>query len=121
MVPNIPQMDAKGVTLEYTYGDVGQASRLECIFERDVASSLDDTAGRLVKEGNKTYRYGYLDKVLSVIDGETTRTYTYHADGQLATASYGRADVNRSTVGRGDPTAPTNSNIENVYARNICQ
>ena len=25
-------------------------------------------AGRLVKEGSKTYRYGYLDKVLSVTD-----------------------------------------------------
>ena len=46
-----------------------------------------DAAGRLVKEGNKTYRYGYLDKVMSVSDGDTTRTYTYHADGQLASAS----------------------------------
>ena len=26
--------------------------------------------------------------ILSVTDGDTTRTYTYHADGQLATASY---------------------------------
>ena len=65
-----------------------------------------DAAGRLVTEGNKTYRYGYLDKVLSVTDGDTTRTFTYHADGQLATASNERADANRSTVGRGDPTAP---------------
>ena len=46
-----------------------------------------DAAGRMVREGNKTYRYGYLDKVLSVTDGDTTRTYTYHADGQLASAS----------------------------------
>ena len=38
-----------------------------------------DKAGRLVREGNKTYRYGYLDKVLSVTDGDMTRTYTYHA------------------------------------------
>ena len=28
-----------------------------------------DAAGRLVKEGDKTYRYGYLDKVMSVADG----------------------------------------------------
>ena len=48
-----------------------------------------DAAGRLVKEGDKTYRYGYLDKVLSVTDGDTTRTFTYHADGQLARANYG--------------------------------
>ena len=46
-----------------------------------------DAEGRFLCEGNKTYRYGYLDKVLSVTDGDTTRTYTYHADGQLASAS----------------------------------
>ena len=46
-----------------------------------------DAAGRMVREGSKTYRYGYLDKVMSVTDGDTTRTYTYHADGQLARAT----------------------------------
>ena len=46
-----------------------------------------DAAGRMVREGNKIYRYGYLDKVLSVTDGYTTRAFTYHADGQLASAS----------------------------------
>ena len=58
-----------------------------------------DAAGRMVREGNKTYRYGYLDKVLSVTDGVTTRTYTYHADGQLASAScdgIGRAGAPRT-------------------------
>ena len=47
-----------------------------------------DAAGRLVKEGLKTYRYGYLDKVLSVTDGKDKYTYTYHVDGQLASATY---------------------------------
>ncbi len=46
-----------------------------------------DAAGRLVKEGAKTYRYGYLDKVLSVTEGKTRYTYDYHVDGQLATAT----------------------------------
>lgn len=46
-------------------------------------------AGRLVKEGSKTYTYGYLDKVMSVTEGDRTYTYTYHADGQLASANYG--------------------------------
>ncbi len=50
-----------------------------------------DAAGRLVREGSKTYRYGYLDKVLSVTDSDTTCTYTYHADGQLASATVGSA------------------------------
>ena len=48
-----------------------------------------DAAGRLVKEGSKTYTYGYLDKVMSVTEGDKTYTYTYHADGQLASANYG--------------------------------
>ena len=48
-----------------------------------------DAAGRLVKEGNKTYRYGYLDKVMSVSDGKQKLTYDYHADGQIASADYG--------------------------------
>ena len=82
-----------------------------------------DAAGRLVREGSKTYRYGYLDKVLSVTDGDTTRTFTYHADGQLASANYGdtsesfawdglaliqRGDeqfVNEPHVGGGNPVA----------------
>ena len=56
-----------------------------------------DAEGRFLCEGNKTYRYGYLDKVLSITDGDTTRTYTYHADGQLATANYGRAGAHASS------------------------
>ena len=58
-----------------------------------------DAAGRMVREGNKSYRYGYLDKVMSVSDGDTTRTYTYHTDGQLASAScdgIGRAGAPRT-------------------------
>ena len=53
-----------------------------------------DAAGRLVKEGDRTYRYGYLDKVLSVTEGERTYTYDYHVDGQLARADYGKVGGN---------------------------
>ena len=52
-------------------------------------SKAYDAAGRLVREGSKTYRYGYLDKVMSVTDNGSTYTYEYHADGQLAKATYG--------------------------------
>ena len=48
-----------------------------------------DAAGRLVREGDKTYRYGYLDKVLAVTGGGRTLAYAYHPDGQLARADYG--------------------------------
>ncbi len=53
-----------------------------------------DAVGRMTREGAKTYRYGYLDKVLSVTEGRERRTFTYHADGQLATAT--RAGGSRS-------------------------
>ena len=56
-----------------------------------------DRAGRLVREGNRTYRYGYLDKVLSVTDGKRSYRYAYHVDGQLARADYG--DGGRAGVG----------------------
>ena len=56
-----------------------------------------DRAGRLVREGNRTYRYGYLDKVLSVTDGKRSYRYAYHVDGQLACADYG--DGGRAGVG----------------------
>ena len=48
-----------------------------------------DAAGRLVREGGRTYRYGWLDKVLAVTEGERKCTYDYHVDGQLAKADYG--------------------------------
>ena len=82
-----------------------------------------DAAGRMVREGNKTYAYGYLDKVMSVTEGDRTYTYTYHADGQLASANYGgktegflwdglalvrRGDeqfINEPHVGGGNPVA----------------
>ena len=58
-----------------------------------------DAARRLVREGNRTYRYGYLDKVLSVTDGKRSYRDAYHSDGQLARADYG--DGGRVGVGEG--------------------
>ena len=77
----------RGKTTTFTFDDANQL----------VSSTTDgvttryayDAAGRLVREGDKTYRYGYLDKVLSVTEGEQTYTYDYHVDGQLARANYG--------------------------------
>ena len=84
---NMLKKTVNGKTTTFTFDDANQL----------VSSTTDgvttryayDAAGRMVREGNKTYRYGYLDKVMSVTDGDTTRTFTYHADGQLASASVG--------------------------------
>ena len=58
-----------------------------------------DAAGRLVREGEKTYRYGYLDKVLSVTDGKRSYAYAYHVDGQLARADYGEGEGDGGRAG----------------------
>ena len=95
---NMLKKTVGGKTTTFTFDDANQL----------VSSTTDgvttrytyDAAGRLVKEGAKTYRYGYLDKVLSVTDGDTKRTFTYHADGQLASAScdgIGRAGAHASS------------------------
>ena len=118
---NMLKKTVNGKTTTFTFDDANQL----------VSSTTDgvttryayDAAGRLVREGNKTYRYGYLDKVLSVTDGDTTRTFTYHADGQLASANCGTATesfqwdglsliqrgdeqfVNEPHIGGGNPVA----------------
>lgn len=53
-----------------------------------------DAAGRLVKEGNKTYAYGWLDKVLSVTEnGQQIASFNYHNDGQISQAIHdGKSD-----------------------------
>ena len=72
--------------------------------DNDITDSLsfgfhnpNHATGRLVREGDKTCRYGYLDKVLSVTDGKRSYRYAYHVDGQLARADYG--DGGRAGVG----------------------
>ena len=84
---NILEKEVGGRVTKYAYDG---ANQLVSSTDPDgnVTEYAYDAAGRLVKEGTKTYRYGYLDKVLSVIDGRERRTFTYHVDGQLATATY---------------------------------
>ena len=49
-----------------------------------------DAASRMIKEGERTFAYGWLDKVMQVAEnGKTTQTYTYDMLGQLATVDYG--------------------------------
>ena len=46
-----------------------------------------DAAGRLIKEGDKSYSYGWFDKVLSVTEnGQQIASFNYHNDGQIAQA-----------------------------------
>ena len=103
-------IDSSGSVLEkYTYDSVGNilsktvAGRTtNYMYDKanQLVSSTDangkvtifkyDAAGRLIKEGTKTFFYGWYDKVIQIAEnGKTTHSYTYDMMGQIATASYG--------------------------------
>ena len=51
----------------------------------DITEYAYDAAGRLVKEGEKTYEYGWLDKVMRVTEyGKELARFEYHNNNQLA-------------------------------------
>ena len=83
---NILSKTVNGKTTTFTYDKANQL----------VSSTVDgkttdyryDGAGRLVQEGDKTYQYGYLDKILNVLEnGETVAGFDYHMDGQIASST----------------------------------
>ncbi len=82
---NILSKTINGKTTSYKYDKANQLVSSTC--DGKTTNYEYDAAGRLVKEGTKNYNYGYLDKVLSVYeDGEDIASFTYHMDGQIATA-----------------------------------
>ena len=83
---NILEKFTNGVRTTFTYDKANQ-----------LVSSVDskgnskkyayDAAGRLVKEGDRVYQYGWLDKVTQITEGDKViRSFRYHMDGQLAAA-----------------------------------
>ena len=83
---NILEKTVGGRKTTYTYD---AANQLVSSTDADgkVTEYAYDAVGRMVKEGTKTYRYGYLDKVLAVTEEARRIDYGYHVDGQLATAT----------------------------------
>ena len=48
-----------------------------------------DAAGRLIQEGDKSYTYAWLDKLVSVTEaGKVSANFDYHPDGQIASVTY---------------------------------
>ena len=84
---NILKKTVAGKTTVYTYDAANQLKTSET--DGVITEYAYDAAGRLVKEGDKVYRYGYLDKVLSVNEnGAETGRFDYYVDGQLAMATH---------------------------------
>jgi RHS repeat-associated protein len=93
---NILEKEVGGRVTKYVYDGANQLVSSTAP-DGTVTKYAYDAAGRMVREGTKTYRYGYLDKVLSVADGGVRRTFTYHVDGQLATATRTGGSRSRTT------------------------
>ena len=48
-----------------------------------------DAAGRLIQEGDKSYTYAWLDKLVSVTEaGKVSANFSYHNNGQIAGVTY---------------------------------
>ena len=57
--------------------------------ERVTSAHAYAAAGRLVKEGDKMYSYGWLDKIVNVQEnGTMVAAFDYHINGQIASATY---------------------------------
>ena len=72
-------------TTMYTYDKANQL--VSSATDGKVTHYAYYAAGRLIKEGDKSYAYGWLDKVLSVTEnGKQIARFNYHNDGQIAQA-----------------------------------
>ena len=81
---NILKKTVNGKTTTYTYDAANQlASSVSP--DGKITDYVYDAAGRLVKEGEKNYEYGWLDKVIRVSkDGKELARFEYHNNNQLA-------------------------------------
>ena len=88
---NILKKDIGGKVTTYTYDKANQlvsSTYNEGDGSPKTTNYEYDAAGRMVKEGVKSYAYGWLDKVLSITEnGKVTNSYSYSMDGQLSAAN----------------------------------
>ena len=83
---NILKKTINGKTTTYAYVAANQLLS-STNPEGDITSYIYDAAGRLVKEGEKTYEYGWLDKVMRVSkEGKELVRFEYHNNNQLEKA-----------------------------------
>ena len=87
---NILKKDVGGKVTTYTYDKANQlvSSTSTVNSQFSTVNYQYDAAGRLVKEGEKSYQYGWLDKVMNITEnGKVTNSYSYSMDGQLSAAN----------------------------------
>ena len=81
---NILKKTVNGNTTTYTYDAANQlASSVSP--DGKITDYVYDAGGRLVKEGEKSYEYGWLDKVTRILEnGKEVARFEYHNNNQLA-------------------------------------
>jgi len=81
---NILQKTIKGETTTYIYDASNQLVKGVMPDGKEVLYAYD-AAGRLVQEGEKSYEYGWLDKVTRILEnGKEVARFEYHNNNQLA-------------------------------------
>ena len=84
---NILSKTVNGVTTTYQYDKANQLVSSET--EGRVTKYAYDAAGRLIQEGDKSYTYAWLDKLMSVTEaGKVSANFSYHLNGQIASVIY---------------------------------
>ena len=85
---NILSKTIDGKTTTFMYDKANQLVSSTC--DGKVTKYQYDAAGRLIQEGDKSYSYGWLDKVLAVREnGKKIASFDYQVDGQIAQAIHG--------------------------------
>ena len=78
-------LESKLPVEEYVYDPSGNI--LQKTINGETTAYAYDAAGRMIQEGDKTYEYGWLDKVMRVAEnGKTLANFEYHNNGQIAKA-----------------------------------
>ena len=107
---NILSKTVHGRTTRFTYDAANQiTSRTDP--DGSVIRYQYDAAGRLAREGNRTYHYGWQDKVEEIRkNGKTVARFTYGLDGQLESVTRADGSVEHfywdglALIGRGKST-----------------
>ena len=85
-VGNILKKDLNGEITTYSYD---KSNQLLSSTTNDKTTKYEyDAAGRMVKEGDKSYAYNWLNKVMSITENDKiTNSYSYSVEGQIASAT----------------------------------
>lgn len=130
---NILQKTILGKTTTYTYDEANQLVSSVSPDGKETNYAYD-AAGRMIQEGDKSYKYAWLDKVMQVSkNGKILANFEYHNSGQIAKAirgsnvetfewdglalieRSGTKYINEPHAGGGNPVLAVAENTETIF------